>query len=335
MSLYCGIDLHSNNHVLVLIDTNDKRLIERRLDNDLSLTLAALEPYRKRIAAIAVESTPNWYWLVDGLEDHGYTVKLVNTAAVKQYEGLKYSDDVHDAFWLAHLLRLGILPTGYIYPRPQRAVRDLLRHRQDLVQQRTALILKLHGMHWRHFGVQLKRNEIMGKRCLVHFDDTHVQAAWDTGLRLAKTIDREIKAMERDLVGLLEDSVDYQNLFAIPGIGAITTMTIVLETGEIRRFPKVGNYASYCRCVKSERLSNGKLKGRGNAKCGNKYLSWAYSEAAHFMVRYCPEAKRYYERKKRQTNALVAIRATAHKIARAFYHVLRDQVAFDVQKAFA
>lgn len=335
MSLYCGIDLHSNNHVLVVIDKDDKRLIERRLDNDLSLTLSCLAPYKRRISRIAVESTPNWYWLVNGLEDHGYDVALVNTAAVKQYEGLKYSDDRHDAFWLAHLLRLDILPTGYIYPRPQRALRDLLRHRQDLVHQRTALLLKLHGMHWRYFGVQIKRNEIMANNCLVRFDNEHVQLAWDTDLRLAKCITREINALERKLADILKGTPDFENLLAVPGIGAITSLTIVLETGEISRFPKVGNYASYCRCVRSERLSNGKPKGKGNAKCGNKYLSWAYSEAAHFMIRYCPEAKRYYERKKRQTNAMIAIRATAHKIARAFYHVLRDHVAFDVQKAFA
>jgi len=335
MSLYCGIDLHSNNHVLVVIDEHDKRIVERRLDNELSLTLSCLAPYRRRISTIAVESTPNWYWLVDGLQDHGFDVALVNTAAVKQYEGLKYSDDRHDAFWLAHLLRLGILPTGYIYPRPQRAIRDLLRHRQDLVHQRSALILKLHGMHWRYFGVQLHRNEIMAKNCQVHFDDTYVQFAWDTDLRLAKVVTREIKTLESKLVELMKDTQNFIRLFAIPGIGAIITLTIILETGEINRFPKVGNYASYCRCVRSERLSNGKPKGQGNAKCGNKYLSWAYSEAAHFMVRYCPEAKRYYERKKRQTCALVAIRATAHKIARAFYHVMRDGVAFDVQRAFA
>ena len=118
MSLYCGIDLHSNNHVLVVIDKDDKRLIERRLDNDLSLTLSCLAPYKRRISRIAVESTPNWYWLVDGLEDHGYDVALVNTAAVKQYEGLKNSDDRHDAFWLAHLLRL-------IFYRPVISIRVL------------------------------------------------------------------------------------------------------------------------------------------------------------------------------------------------------------------
>ena len=93
MSHYCGIDLHSNNHVVVVIDEEDKRVLEKRLNNDLSLTLKALSPYRESLQGIAVESTFNWYWLVDGLQEHGYDLQLVNTAAVKQYDGLKYSGD--------------------------------------------------------------------------------------------------------------------------------------------------------------------------------------------------------------------------------------------------
>jgi transposase len=124
-------------------------------------------------------------------------------------------------------------------------------------------------------------------------------------------------------------------LTTIPGVGAILGMTIALETGDIGRFPAVGHYASYCRCVKSEKLSNGKKKGEGNAKSGNQYLSWAFSEAAHFAVRYQPLAKRFFDRKQRKTNGIVAIRSVAHKLARAAYYMLRDQVPFDEQKLFA
>jgi transposase len=125
MGLYCGIDLHSNNHVVTVIDAEDRRLCERRLPNDLAITKAALEPFRAQLVAVAVESTFNWYWSVDGLMDAGYEVRLVHTAAVVQYHGLKHMDDEHDAFRLAHLMRLGILPTGYIYPKIERRLRDL------------------------------------------------------------------------------------------------------------------------------------------------------------------------------------------------------------------
>jgi len=80
----------------------------------------------------------NWYWLVDGLMEHGYPMRLVHTSAVPQYDGIKHGNDHTDAHHLAHLLRLGILPEGYIYPREGRALRDLLRRRFQLVHQSTA-----------------------------------------------------------------------------------------------------------------------------------------------------------------------------------------------------
>ena len=127
MSLYAGMDLHSSNTYLGIMDDKFKRVFKKRLKNDLSLILSTLEPYREDLNGIVVESTYNWYWLVDGLMDAGHgKIHLANPCAVKQYEGLKYADDQHDAFWLAHLLVLGILPECYIYPKDDRPVRDLL-----------------------------------------------------------------------------------------------------------------------------------------------------------------------------------------------------------------
>jgi transposase len=117
MKLYGGIDLHSNNSVIALLDEEDKPMYRRRLPNDLSVILGGLASYREAIEGLVVESTYNWYWLVDGLMEAGYRVHLANTAAIVQYEGLKYSDDDSDARWLAKLLRLGLLPEGYIYPK--------------------------------------------------------------------------------------------------------------------------------------------------------------------------------------------------------------------------
>ena len=105
--------------------------------------------------------------------------------------------------------------------------------------------------------------------------------------------------------------------------------------GAIERFVKVGNFSSYARCVESKRLSNDKKKGEGNSKCGNKYLAWAFVEAAHFAVRYNPRIKRLYERKAAKTNKIVATKAVAHKLARAAYHVMRERVLFDEARAFA
>lgn len=117
-------------------------------------------------------------------------------------------------------------------------------------------------------------------------------------------------------------------------IGPILAQTILLETGDIRRFPSVGDYASYCRLVDSEKVSNGKRKGKGNVKSGNKYLSWAYSEAAHFAVQFNPKIQSFYQRKASKTKVPVAYKTVAHKLSRACYHIMRDEVPFDVAKAF-
>jgi transposase len=119
---------------------------KRKLPNQPDVILAELEPFKANISGIVVESTFNWYWLVDLLMDAGYCLHLANPAAIQKYKGLKHSDDNHDAFWLAHMLRLKILPEGYIYPKEDRPIRDLLRKRGHLVQVRTALINSLQGI---------------------------------------------------------------------------------------------------------------------------------------------------------------------------------------------
>src|SRR4030067_1451070 len=140
---YSGIDLHSNNSVVTITDEEDRVMAEKRLPNDLTRILDFLKPWKEELAGVVVESTFNWYWLVDGLQEAGYRVLLANTAAIKQYEGLKHRGDESDARQLAHLLRLGLLPEGYIMPKAMRAVRDLARKRRQLEQQRTAQILSI------------------------------------------------------------------------------------------------------------------------------------------------------------------------------------------------
>lgn len=94
------------------------------------------------------------------------------------------------------------------------------------------------------------------------------------------------------------------------------------------------DYVSYCRLVKSERVSNGKKKGQGNRKCGNKYLAWAWIEAANFALRYSPPIKRWYDRKAAKRHRVIAIKAVAHKLARAGYYLMRDGGTFNVARAF-
>jgi transposase len=147
-------------------------------------------------------------------------------------------------------------------------------------------------------------------------------------------VDGEVKRLEQEILRQLKPDPLLRLLKTVAGVGDVLAPTIRLETGEIGRFPSVGNYVSYCRSVGSQHLSNGKPKGKGNKKNGNPYLAWAYVEAAHFAIRYHAPVRRFYERKQARTHRVVALKAVAHKLARASYYVMRDQVPFQIGLAF-
>ncbi|MEW6417686.1 MAG: IS110 family transposase [Nitrospirota bacterium] len=337
MKLYAGVDLHSNNNYLGIIDQKDKRVYKKKLPNALSEVLKELEPYRKELEGVAVESTFNWYWLVDGLMENGYKVHLANPCAIKQYDGLKHSDDTKESFHLAHLLKLGILPEGYIYPKEERPVRDLLRKRLLLVRHKTAYILSFQNLVSRTLGTKMNGDEVEKLKeegVEKIFGEKNIVLAGKANIAAMRFLLEKIKEIEKAVLQVAKLKGEYKKLLTVPGIGKILALTIMYETGEIKRFPEVGNYASYCRCVGSTRFSNGKQKGTGNRKNGNKYLSWAYVEAANFAIWSYPYIKKYYQKKMSKTNKIVAIKTVAHKLARASYYVMKDQEVFVPKKAF-
>jgi transposase len=296
-----------------------------------------LEVFKKDLVGVVVESTYNWYWLVDGLMMNGYKTHLANPAAIQQYEGLKYTDDKWDSFWLAHMLRLNILPEGYIYPKEERPVRDLLRKRLQLVRGKTSHILSLEGMVSRNCGLRISSNEVkkLEDRDIKElFNNPHLVMAAKSSITIMSSLTENIKLIEKEVKSQLQLRKPFQCLLTIPGIGDILALTIMLEVGDITRFAKVGNYSSYCRCVESQRLSNGKSKGKGNSKNGNKYLAWAYVEAANSAIRHCPLARKFYQRKKDKTSNVVAIKSLSNKLSRASYYIMRDMVKYDPKMLF-
>jgi transposase len=338
MKLYGAIDLHSNNNMTVVTDEQDRVVYEKRLPNDLGLIVQQLASYRDCLQGIVVESTYNWYWLVDGLMDQGHKVHLANTSAIQQYEGLKYTDDQDDARWLAHLLRLGVLPQGHIYPKQHRPVRDLLRKRGQMVRQRTMNLLSIQNLFSRNTGSSISANRVKrlhGQEVESLFPDTDLALAIQANLAMLRCADEQIERLEKTVMERVKLKPEFKLLTTVPGIGHILALTIMLETGDITRFPSVGDYASYCRCVGSQKISNGKKKGSGNTKNGNKYLGWAYVEAANFAIRFNARIKSFYQRKKSKTKGVVALKTVAHKLCRACYYIIKDQVAFDINKAFA
>jgi transposase len=337
MGLYAGIDLHSNNSVVVVQDEEDNVVGRGRLPNELKRVSSWLEPYRNDLVGVVVESTYNWYWLVDGLLEQGYPVHLANTVAIQQYSGLKYRDDASDARWLAKLLRLGQLPEGYVYPRMERAIRDLLRKRSQLVRQATMNLLSIENLFARNRGECLSANQVKQltpEAVDAAFEDANVALAVKSNVRVLRCLLEQISVVEKAVHGQVRLRPGYQRLLTVPGIGEILAMTIMLETGDISRFREVGHYVSYGRLVGSSYLTNGRRKGSGNTKSGNAFLCWAFIEAANFAIRHSERIASYYLRKKARTKRVVALKAVAHKLARACYHMIREDVRFDVRRAF-
>ena len=339
MGLYTGFDLHSTNTYVGIIDEDGGRLWKKKLRNDPSLISEALKPFKKDIEGIVVESTYNWYWLVDLMMEEGYQVHLANPSGVQQYSGLKHGDDEDDAFWLAEMLRLRILPEGFIYPKEQRPLRDLLRKRGHLVRLRTSLILSLQNILARNIGAKMNANHIKALRkdqvtpLLAGNDD--ISLAGKVSKDAIDSLTRQIRAIEVVVEKKIELKKPYDLLSTMPGVGRVLALTIMMETGPIDRFADVGNYVSYCRKVPAARFSNDKKKGTNNRKNGNKYLSWAFAEAGELARRFDPQARAYYDRKLRRTNAPIAHSALSHKLARAAFYIMRDGVPFMPEKMFA
>jgi transposase len=336
-SLFAGIDLHSNNLMIGIVDQTGQRLKHQKLECDLQQVDQFLKPFQARFKSLAVESTYNWYWLVDGLRARSYPVVLANPAQIEQYNGLKHADDKSDAYFLAELQRLGILPTGHIYDPVLRPVRDLLRRRLSLVHQRTALLLSFKSLYTRTTGGALSLSRLKGMELqeakTLYEHPANCLIATVQKEHIAQ-LDQSIARIEKAVLKSARELPCYKQLNTLPGIGRILGLTITMEVGEIQRFQAQGNLASYCRTVDSKRLSNGKKKGDNNGKCGNKYLAWAFVEAANFAKRYDEQCRKWFDRKAAKTSTVIATKALACKLAKAAWHVMAHATDYDPKRMF-
>jgi transposase len=331
------MDLHSNNVVIGVMDLDGRRVASGKVPCDLKAVVKFLAPYKKTLEQVAVESTYNWYWLVDGLQARHYPVVLANPAGMAQYSGIKHADDTNDAFFLAELLRLKILPTGHIYDAELRPVRDLLRRRLLLVHQRTALMLSFKSLYTRTTGQEmtlseLKAMEVKAAQALYQHPANQLIAGMQ--IEHIDQLTGNIERIEKAVLGSARELPCYAKLLTLPGVGKILGMTMTLEVGDIKRFAAPGHFASYCRAVAARRVSNNRQKGENNAKCGNKYLAWAFVEAANFARRYDEQCRRWYDRKAAKTSKVIATKALACKLAKAAWHLMAEDVDYDPKRVF-
>jgi transposase len=335
--LIAGLDLHSNNVMIGVINQEGKRVAHRKLECDLKEVVAFLEPLKPQLQSMAVESTFNWYWLVDGLRAQNYPIDLANPAKIEQYSGIKHVDDKDDAYFLAELQRLKILPKGHVYDPQLRPVRDLLRRRSSLVHQRTALLLSFKSLYVRTTGQRLDLSDakkMEPKEALKLYQHPANQLIAQVQAEHMQALDKSIQRVEKAVLSCAREIPMYEKLLTIPGIGRILGMTITMEVGDISRFKTDGDFASYCRMVDARRLSNGKQKADNNQKCGNKYLSWVFVEASNFSRRYNEECRRWYDRKAARTSKVIATKALGCKLSKAAWHVMARQCDYDERRMF-
>jgi transposase len=335
--LIAGIDLHGNNVMIGVMNQEGKRIAHRKLDCDLKDVTGFLEPMKSQLQSMAVESTFNWYWLLDGLRERGYPIDLANPAKIEQYNGLKHVGDKDDAFHLADLQRLNILPKAHVYDPQLRPVRDLLRRRTNLVHQPTALILSFKSLYTRTTGQSLTGYEAKTmdpKEAPKLYEHPANQLIAQIQTEHIRALEKSINRIEKAVLACAREIPLYAKLTTIPGVGRILGMTITMEVGDIKRFKTDGDFASYCRMVDAKRLSNGKVKADNNQKCGNKYLAWAFVEAANFSRRYDEHCRRWYDRKAAKTSKVIATKALGCKLAKAAWHVMANESDYDASRMF-
>ena len=324
-SVFAGIDLHSNNVMIGIVDQSGQRLKFQKLECDLQKVDQLLSSFKAQLKNVAVESTYNWYWLVDGLQRAGYPVVLANPAQIDQYSGLKHGDDKSDAFFLAELLRLNILPRGYIYDAQLRPLRDLLRRRLSLVRQRSALLLSFKSLYTRTTGqdLELRTVKSMGPLEASKLYE-HPANRLIAGIQIEHIgqLSQSIGRIEKVVLKVSQKLPYYEKLTTLPGIGIILGMTITMEVGDISRFADAGHFASYCRTVAAQRFSNEKKKGENNRKCGNKYLAWAFVEGSQFAKRGDKQCRQWYDRKAARCGSIVATKALACKLSKAAWFTM-------------
>ena len=340
MKFYCGIDLHAKDCVLCVIDNKEKIHLREKVPNRLERIIGMLRGFSPR-PAVAIEATLNWYWLVDGLEEAGYKVKLAHTHGLHMITGAKVKTDPRDAFSLARLLRLDAIPEAYIYPKEQRPVRDLLRRRHGLVSLCSAAYGSLRrnllqqGM-WDYTFAAIRQLDAL--RICELFSDAAIQASMLLELERVLLYSQEIEKVEKILLDTVADQPMFELLRTIPGVGKILALTIFYEVGEIERFGSAKQFCSYARVVPGlAQSSSVTRRGRGS-KQGNPHLKWAFMQAAGLAVRYNPAVRKFRQthlaRRRSKSKRLVSLSIVAHKLAIGAYYVLKGQVPFRQELMF-
>jgi len=337
---YAGVDLHARSMFVHVLSAKGKTVFERDLPAEPDAFLDAVKPFRKNLV-VGCECMFAWYWLADLCEDKRIPFVLGHALAMKHIHGGKAKSDKIDAGKLAAMLRGGMFPLAYVYPRAKRQTRDLLRRRSFFVRQRAQLIAHIVNTNSqfnlpplaKKLSYAANRSEEIAER----FTDPSTRLMIQADLHLIDAYDAQIAELERHLLksAKVDEPVTFGFLRTIPGIGPILGLILLYEIDRVERFPEAGNFLSYSRLVRCAHESAGKVKGFGAKKIGNAHLKWAFSEAACLLLRQREQAKKWLARREKKHGKARALGVLAARLGRAVYHLLRKREVFDRQRFFA
>jgi transposase len=333
---YCGIDLHARTMYLCILSQDGEVMLHRNMPAAPEPFLKAVAPYRDGLV-VAVECIFTWYWLADLCAREGIPFVLGHALYMKAIHGGKAKNDKIDSQKIAVLLRGGMLPQAYVYPAAMRATRDLLRRRVHLTRKRAELLGHIQNTNSQYNLPEIgKKIAYKANRDGVaeRFPDPAVQKSIEVDLALIGSYDQLLSDVELTIVQTAKqhDAHTLYRLQSVPGIGKILSLVLLYEIHDIRRFPRVQDFVSYCRLVKCAQESAGKRYGTSGAKIGNAYLKWAFSEAAVLFLRHNPVGQKYLTRLEKKHGKGKALTILAHKLARAVYYILKRDTVFDMDK---
>jgi transposase len=333
---YCGVDLHARSMHVCIVDAAGQTLVHRNIEARPDRFLPLVRPYRQQVV-VAVECMFAWYWLADLCQQEQIPFVLGHALYMKAIHGGKTKNDKLDSEKIARLLRGGMLPLAYAYPKEMRATRDLLRRRMQLMHLRAEAIAHVQNTVSQYNLPPLaKKLRFAGNRHGVaeQFTDESVRRSVEADLELAEHLDGQLRSLELFLVqhAKIDDPQTYQLLQTVPGIGKILALVLLYEIQDIRRFASVGQFVSYCRLVRCSHESAGKkTSGKGN-KIGNAHLKWAFSETACLMLRELPAAESFVARMEKKHGKAKALSILAARIGRTVYLMLKRREAFEATK---
>jgi transposase len=335
---YCGIDLHARSMYLCILDREGEVRLHRSIKATPLAFLNAIGPYREDLV-VGVECMFTWYWVADLCAEENIVFVLGHALYMKAIHGGKAKNDRIDAHKIAVLLRGGMLPQAHVYPCEMRATRDLLRRRNHLVRKRAELLTHIQNTNSQY------NLEPFGKKIAYKANREGVDESFtEPSARFSVCLDLNLIDYYDDLLNQVElyivrhakqhDANVFHRLRSVPGIGKILALVILYEIHDIRRFPRVQEFLSYCRLVKCPKESAGKRYGTSGNKIGNVHLKWAFSEAAALFLRQNARAQKYLAKLTKKHSKAKAMTLLAQKIARAVYFMLRRDQVFDMDKFF-